>query len=1119
MKRASPSKSVLRIRETEARLRESEERFRTTFEQAAVGLGHLTLEGQWSWVNSRFCRILGYAQEELLEKTSRDVACPENLQALVDHTHALLEGKAESFAVEQRCRRKDGSLVWTDWTVSLVRKSGGEPHHFLVVVQDINVRKWAEENLLRLRAGIDGSSEAIAIADPDGSHAYHNRAFGTMFGYRVEELSEPLAPLALYAEPAVGRAVFAAITEGRSWRGEVEMVARDGRRFPVELRFDAIRDEQDQLIGLIGIHTDISERKAAQAALAQSEARFQSLFDHAPDGIYLIDLHGNFVDGNQAAEQLIGCRKAELIGKSFLTLNLLSQPDLQRAAASLGRTAQGEGMGTEEFVLNRKDGRQVPVEVRAFPITLGKQPLVLGVARDISERKRAEEALWKSEKLLGSVIHSTPDWIFIKDQEHRYVLVNQGYADCLGRSPQDFVGKNDLELGFPESDVKGDPARGIRGFWADDREVMDSGNPLVIEEDPATVNGRVRWHHTFKAPLRDSDGRIWGVLGIARDFTALRTTTIELRKLSRAVEQSPVSVVITDRLGNIQYVNPKFEQMTGYALAEVRGKNSRVLKSGEMRQEAYAELWRTITAGGDWSGEFHNRHKDGTLFWERAFISGIRDEKGQVTHFLAVKEDITERKEAEAELERHREQLKREIQERNAALETSQKLNRQFEAQTREVEAQRTLLGEAHAATLKLMEEVIAARDRAERANVALRASEASLVRAQKIARLGNWDRDLVTNELYWSAQVFELFGIGNIEGGGTHEKFWQSVHPEDRERIQHAVEEAVAGGAPYNVEHRVVWPDGTVRVMHEQGEVTRDAEGRALRMTGTVLDITERKRREAERVEMEALMRQQQKLESIGTLASGVAHEINNPINGAMNYAQLIQDGLPAGSPLAGYAGEILRETQRVATIVSNLLQFSRAEQQSHSPARLTDIIEGTLSLIRTVIRHDQIALTVKVPQDLPELKCRSQQIQQVLMNLMTNARDALKERYPGHDPDKVLNLSAGLFEKEGRRWMRVTVEDHGTGIAPEVRGRMFDPFFTTKPRDKGTGLGLAISHSIVKEHRGELTVETDPGRFTRMHLDLPVDDGLGMEIANSQNASERGGISPPARQDGGMS
>jgi PAS domain S-box-containing protein len=284
----------------------------------------------------------------------------------------------------------------------------------------------------------------------------------------------------------------------------------------------------------------------------------------------------------------------------------------------------------------------------------------------------------------------------------------------------------------------------------------------------------------------------------------------------------------------------------------------------------------------------------------------------------------------------------------------------------------------------------------------------------------------------------------------------------------------------------------GKPRIIHTIKTPVRDTAGRVIGILGVFSDITERKRLEQERGLLEAQLRQQQRLESLGTLAGGVAHEINNPINGVMNYAQLIQDRLPADNPLREYTEEILHETQRIATIVLNLLTFARNEKQNYSPARILDILEATLSLIRTIIRHDQITLMTDVPEDLPPLRCRSQQIQQVLMNLMTNARDALNERYPGHDPDKVLKVSARALEDQGQCWVRVTVEDHGMGILPQVRERMFDPFFTTKPRDKGTGLGLAISHGIIQEHQGRLFVETETGKFTRIHLDLRADDGM---------------------------
>jgi signal transduction histidine kinase len=258
------------------------------------------------------------------------------------------------------------------------------------------------------------------------------------------------------------------------------------------------------------------------------------------------------------------------------------------------------------------------------------------------------------------------------------------------------------------------------------------------------------------------------------------------------------------------------------------------------------------------------------------------------------------------------------------------------------------------------------------------------------------------------------------------------------------------------------------------------------------VSDVTEKIRAEEKKILMEASARQQQKLESIGTLASGVAHEINNPITGIMNYAQLIGERLdPSQEQLHEFADAIVDETKRVAKIVHNLLTFSRDEKQTHSQARINDIVDQTLSLIRTIIRKDQITLKVEVPDDLPDIKCRSQQIQQVLMNLLTNARDASNKRYPEYDPNKMISVSVHQFEKDGRNWLRTTVEDHGTGIPSGIRDRIFDPFFTTKNRAEGTGLGLSISLGIVKDHHGELTFESEENQYTRFHLDLPVDNG----------------------------
>jgi signal transduction histidine kinase len=237
-----------------------------------------------------------------------------------------------------------------------------------------------------------------------------------------------------------------------------------------------------------------------------------------------------------------------------------------------------------------------------------------------------------------------------------------------------------------------------------------------------------------------------------------------------------------------------------------------------------------------------------------------------------------------------------------------------------------------------------------------------------------------------------------------------------------------------------------------------------------------------------ETALRQRQKLEALGTLSAGVAHEINNPLNVIINYGSLISRRLDPGSSLFEHAQSIVEQSERIKAIVRNLLTFSRREKDPKSLSDLSDIVKTTLSMTQTVLNKDQIALSIQLPEALPKIMCRSQEIIQVLINLVNNARDALNERYPGRDENKTASIYAAVIEKQGKRWMRTTVEDRGLGISPDIVHRIFEPFFTTKTRDKGTGLGLYVSHNIVKDHSGELWLESAKGEYTRVHLDLPL-------------------------------
>lgn len=238
----------------------------------------------------------------------------------------------------------------------------------------------------------------------------------------------------------------------------------------------------------------------------------------------------------------------------------------------------------------------------------------------------------------------------------------------------------------------------------------------------------------------------------------------------------------------------------------------------------------------------------------------------------------------------------------------------------------------------------------------------------------------------------------------------------------------------------------------------------------------------------LEERVRQQQRLEAIGTFAAGVAHEINNPLTGIMGYAEMLQDAAPAGSPERARAHRIVQEAERVKEIVRGLLRFARREVSTMEAASPTAIVEGALVLVRTLMRDDSVDLRVNVPAELPAIRCHPQGLQQVLVNLLTNARDAVEARPP---ETRVVTLSARRLSGRESGFVRFTVEDNGMGVAPELEGRIFEPFYTTKGPKRGTGLGLSVSFGIVRDHGGELHMESEPGQWTHFFADIPVWEG----------------------------
>lgn len=259
------------------------------------------------------------------------------------------------------------------------------------------------------------------------------------------------------------------------------------------------------------------------------------------------------------------------------------------------------------------------------------------------------------------------------------------------------------------------------------------------------------------------------------------------------------------------------------------------------------------------------------------------------------------------------------------------------------------------------------------------------------------------------------------------------------------------------------------------------DKQGEVVNVIEIVQDISESLRQRAQN------MRTGQ-LAALGELAAGVAHEINNPINGVINYAQLILNKAAAESREEELSKRIIRESERVATIVRELLYFSREEGQQVEKITVLEALKESLALAKNQMDKEGVSLQIQLPDDLPMINSRSHQIQRLFLNLISNARYALSEKYPGPDPNKILLIKGEQIEQDSQPFVSITFRDQGTGIPADLIERVLNPFVTTKAAGVGTGLGLSISHEIVQKHGGELSISSREGEFTEVRITLPA-------------------------------
>ncbi len=736
------------------------------------------------------------------------------------------------------------------------------------------------------------------------------------------------------------------------------------------------------------------------------------------------------------------------------------------------------------------------------------------------------EALRKSEGKYRRVLETAQEGVWVVDRHDTTEFVNKRMADMLGFSMEEMIGKNPLE--YVDPDRQPISARGLTG-----QQAFSSLELRLRRKD-----GSEMWASVSRGPLFDERGEYDGAILLVSDTSEHRKAEDDLRLQATALSAAANSIVITDPAGTILWVNPAFTATTGYEPEEVIGRNPRILKSGEHTRQFYQGLWNTIQTGRVWQGEMVNRHKDGHLFSEEMTIAPVRSREGAVTHFVAIKQDVTAHNEAREALRRNEQRFRRLVENiGDGILSVDAEGQIQYASESackvsgypQQQVVGRNIFQFVHEEDLaqvqnlfkrsvsepdstvqwgsrlrhrdgswryfegttsnRLADPDIAALVISFRDSTARQQTENALIRAEakyraifENAALGIYLSAPRAQYLSMNPALASIYGFQTPEDAIQHSAEITSLYvdPETSEEFRRTL---VKDGVVRNFEYEVCLRDGTRRWLLENARAVYGDQGDLLYYEGVVQDVTERK-------SLESQLRQAQKLDAVGRLAGGVAHDFNNMLGVILGYGDIMRTQLPSEHPALKSADEMQKAARRAANLTRQLLAFSRKQILQPQVLNLNSLIDELSKMLRRLIGED-IELVFRPGENIARVKADPGQLEQVIMNLAVNARDAM----PRGGRLSIETINVAVDEKLARQrspmrpgfYVLLSVTDTGSGMNAEVLSHIFEPFFTTKEQGKGTGLGLSIVYGIVKQSGGYVWVDSEPNRGSTFQIYLP--------------------------------
>ncbi len=634
-------RDITERKQAEMKLRESEERFRRIFENAKIGLYRTTPSGKILMANNELVKMLGYPSFDALASRNieKDAFGPSYPRK--DFIE-MIEKNGEVINFESAWVRLDGTVFFVSENAKAIRDSNNNILYFDGVVEDITERKQTEEKLQeseeKYKTIAQSTIEIIFILDKTGKLLFINKSVEGVLGYKVEEVIGKSFIKIVQKEDRIKifKEIKNIFKSKESSNFVIQLYHKDGHLVDVETNSKLIK-QKGKFVAQGSIR-DITERKQSEEELQKSEERYRSVTQSANDAIITTDSKGIIIDWNKGAQEMFGYLETEISGEKLDII--IPKDDLTEHIKNKERSVQNReqsivGKAVELQGLH-KNGKEFPIELSLAEWEIPSGKFFTGIIRDITERKQAEEEI----TILAHSLRSINECVSITDLNDKILFVNKSFLKTYGYEKNELIGKPITIVRSnknPMEYVKEILPATIRGEW--------KGELLNKRKDgsefPIFLSTTI---------IYDKDGKPLGLIGVALDITEHKQMVDELYKLSSAVEQSPTSIIITDIKGNIEYANPKVTEITGYQLSELVGKNPRIFATGEKPAYDYKILWDKISSGNVWHGEFHNKKKNGELYWESASISAIKNDIGEIIHYLAVKEDITEKKKINDEL-------------------------------------------------------------------------------------------------------------------------------------------------------------------------------------------------------------------------------------------------------------------------------------------------------------------------------------------------------------------------------------------------------------------------------------------------------------------------------------